>query len=158
MGLARSGAGVAGHANGQIWLVRLVPVPAHAGFVCLFVCQPPPIALCAGLCGLERDVVIRGAARKALCAGGVQCLVDAITLGAHLNAPRPQGVGAQVAPIAPFNLSRDGAGVAAFTVASALRLGRSARLWRCAGSASGLANAPPAALTKVALAAAGRGC
>jgi hypothetical protein len=37
-------------------------------------------------------------------------------------------------------------------------LGRSARLWRCAGSASGLANAPPAALTKVALAAAGRGC
>ena len=63
-----------------------------------------------------------------------------------------------MAPIAPFNLSRDGAGVAASTVAGALRLGRGTRLWRCAGRASGLASAPVAALTKVVLAAAGRGC
>jgi hypothetical protein len=37
-------------------------------------------------------------------------------------------------------------------------LGRGTRLWCCAGRASGLASAPAAALTKVALAAAGRGC
>ena len=94
MGLARSGAGIAGHANGQIWLARLVSVPANAGFVCLFVRQSPPIALCAGLCGLERDVVIRGAAREALRAGGVHCLVNAITPSADLNTSGSQSVGA----------------------------------------------------------------
>ena len=158
MGPARSGAGVAGHAGGQIWLARLVPVPPNAGFVRLFVRQPPPITLCAGLCGLERDVVIGGATREALRAGGVQCLADVITPSADLNTSRPQSVGAQVAPITPFNLSRDGAGVATSALVSALRLGRGTCLWRCAGRASGLAGALAAALTKVVLAAAGRGC
>ena len=158
MGVARPGAGIAGHANGQIWLARLVSVPADAGLACLFVRHASPNAFCAGLCGLERDAIIRGAAREALRVSGFHCVADPITPSVDLNTPRPPSTGAQLAPIAPFNLSRNGAGMAASTLVIALRLGRSTRLWRCAGRASGLASAPLAALTKVVLAACRRGC
>ncbi len=80
MGLARFGGGIAGDADGQMGLARLVPVPANAGFVRLFVRQPSSFTLCAGLCGLECDAPVRGIARQALCAGGFYRLAALLPL------------------------------------------------------------------------------
>ena len=51
---------------------------------------------------------------------GFTAWLSAIAVGADLNTSRPQSVRAQLAPATSFNLPRCGAGMAAFTLVSAL--------------------------------------